>query len=311
MKIHKEKIVVTGGAGFIGSNFVNKYKDKYDIVVFDSLTYAGKLSNLDDPGLLVKVDIRNVVDLGNAMMQANPDIIVNFAAESHVDNSIEMPSLFTHTNIVGTQNLLDLAISMNIKKFIQISTDEVYGHLGPNDLPFTEETHLSPRSPYSATKAAADLLVNAYNVTYGLHTCITRCSNNFGKNQNQEKLIPKIIHNAKHGKKIPIYGSGLNIRNWIYVEDHIDGIDLVINNGKQGEVYNFGGKASEISNLDLCNRILQIMNKEHDNLIEFVDDRKGHDFRYSINSIKAKRELGWEPKHDFNKSLIETVQYYL
>jgi dTDP-glucose 4,6-dehydratase len=310
----KQKLLVTGGAGFIGSNFVNRFEDKYDILVIDAMTYAASITNLNNTSIFRRGNIVNFTDVTNIFNEFAPDIVVNFAAETHVDNSIELPLVFTPTNIVGTQNLLELSLKTNVKKYIQISTDEVYGHLQLNDSPFTETTPINPRSPYSATKASADLLVNAYNTTYGLNTCITRCSNNFGKNQHEEKLIPKIIKNAKNKNTIPIYGLGNNIRDWIYVEDHIRGIDMVIENGVSGETYNFGGKNSEVSNLDLCKKILYIMSEQYGDLeylIQFVDDRKGHDFRYSIDYSKAKNELGWEPIFEFEESLKKTVEYYI
>lgn len=304
------KIVVTGGAGFIGSHFVNKFYKKYDIVVIDNLTYAGNLSNIDpnflDGTNFFRKDISNLDEYEFVIRDFNPDVIVNFAAETHVDNSISHAQSFTTTNIIGTQNLLELVRKYNIKKFVQISTDEVYGHLQKDDPPFTEKTPLSPRSPYSATKASADLLVLSYVNTYGINACITRCSNNFGENQHEEKLIPKIVKNIVENKKIPIYGKGNNIRDWIYVEDHINGIEKVILKGKSGEVYNFGGMAgeSETSNLELCKRILSIMGKDQ-SMIEFVKDRPGHDFRYSIDYTKAKKDLGWNPKYNLEK--IESV----
>jgi dTDP-glucose 4,6-dehydratase len=307
----RKKILVTGGAGFIGSNFVNKYSSKYDIYVVDSLTYAGSVFNIADaiPEInFYKVDITDTF-LEEVFDNISPDIVVNFAAETHVDTSIHMPKLFTSTNIIGTQNLLGLSLIHNVEKYIQISTDEVYGHLGKNDPSFTELTPLSPRSPYSATKASADLIVQAYNQTYGLNTCITRCSNNFGPCQHHEKLIPKIILKALNNKQIPIYGNGENIRDWIYVEDHIDGIDAVIENGVTNNVYNFGGNNSEMSNIDICKKILDYLDKPH-SLIEFVEDRPGHDFRYSIDYTKANNDLGWEPKFNFDDAITKTIEFY-
>lgn len=308
------KIIVTGGAGFIGSHFINKFYKNYEITLIDNLTYAGNLSNIDpnffNGSNFFRKDIAVEDSYEFIIRDFKPDVIINFAAESHVDNSIESPRSFTHTNILGTQNLLELTRRYQIKKFIQISTDEVYGHLELNDPSFTEETPLNPRSPYSATKASADLLVTSYVNTFGINASITRCSNNFGENQHEEKLIPKIVKNALLNNKIPIYGKGQNIRDWIYVEDHIDGIEKVMLKGKPGNIYNFGGirGESEISNLDLTKLILQIMGKKT-SLIEFVTDRLGHDFRYSIDYTKSTKELGWKPKHNMNKlkDVIESL----
>lgn len=300
-------ILVTGGAGFIGSHFINKFHKKYNITVIDSMTYAASLDNISPEFFMgdnfFPKDICYTDSYEFIIRDGNFDAIINFAAESHVDNSIESPSKFTLSNVVGTQNLLDLARKYKIKKFIQVSTDEVYGHLEKNDEPFTEETPLNPRSPYSATKASADLLVLSYVNTYGMNASITRCSNNFGENQHEEKLIPKIVKNALENNKIPIYGKGQNIRDWIYVEDHIDGIEKVLLKGKKGEVYNFGGN-SEISNIELCEKILLIMGKKN-SLIEFVTDRLGHDFRYAIDYTKSTKELGWKPKYSLDK--LESV----
>lgn len=305
------KLLVTGGAGFIGSHFVNKFYKKYDITVVDKMTYASNLSNLkgdffNGENFFVK-DIINSEDYEFLVRDKNFDVIINFAAESHVDNSIESPSIFTHSNILGTQTLLDLARKYKVNRFIQVSTDEVYGHLGKDDAPFTEITPLSPRSPYSATKASADFLVLSYVNTYGINASITRCSNNFGENQHEEKFIPKIIKNALEGNKIPVYGKGTNTRDWIYVEDHIDGIERVMLGGKSGEVYNFGGN-SEISNIELCKKILSIMGKKS-SLIQFVDDRLGHDFRYAVDYRKSTSELGWRPKYNLDRleSVIESI----
>jgi dTDP-glucose 4,6-dehydratase len=308
------KIVVTGGAGFIGSHFINKFHKKYEITLIDNLTYAGNLSNIDpmffDGTNFFKADIAVEDDYEFVIRDNRPDVIINFAAESHVDNSIMSPKNFTSTNILGTQNLLELTRRYGVKKFIQISTDEVYGHLDLNGMSFTEESPLNPRSPYSATKASADLLVLSYVNTYGINASITRCSNNFGENQHEEKLIPKIVKNALNDIKIPVYGTGKNIRDWIYVDDHIDGIEKVMLNGKIGNIYNFGGihDESEISNLDLVKMILQMMGKKT-SLIEFVNDRPGHDFRYSIDYTKSTKELGWTPKHNLNKlkDVIESL----
>lgn len=306
-------ILVTGGAGFIGSNYINKYSKYYNLHVVDCLTYAGSLNNINwgtfPRSNFHKINLLWYTELDELFNSILPDIVINFAAESHVDNSISDPLVFTPTNVMGTHNLLQLSVKHSVKKYIQISTDEVYGHLDKNAASFVETNNLSPRSPYSATKASADLLVNAYHTTYGLNTSITRCSNNFGPNQHQEKLIPKIILNALKNKQIPVYGNGKNIRDWIYVEDHIDGIDAVMKFGKSGEVYNFGGINSEFENIEIAKQILTILEKP-EKLITFVEDRKGHDFRYSIDFSKAKKELGWYPKWNYIDALIKTVEFY-
>ena len=304
------KVLVTGGAGFIGSEFINRYADTYDIYVIDKLTYAGDMSNIKTKHFNInnfhRIDISNYTQCEEVFKSVHPEIVINFAAESHVDNSIKSSFEFINTNIIGTHVLLELARQYEVTKFIQVSTDEVYGHLELNDPPFTEMTPINPRSPYSATKASADLLVMSYVNTHKLNACITRCSNNYGRNQHFEKLIPKIVTNALSNKKIPIYGNGMNIRDWIYVNDHVDGINKVLENGNCGSIYNFGGN-NQIDNLTLCKKILTILGKPED-LIEFVDDRKGHDFRYAIDYTKANAELGWEPVANFDESLLYTVQ---
>ena len=305
-----KKMLVTGGAGFIGSNFVNRYRGTYDIHIVDLLTYAGNMSNLDyEPRNFYRMNIANFNEMDKLFNQIKPDIVVNFAAESHVDRSINDSLIFTSTNVYGTHVLLELSVRYGVEKYIQVSTDEVYGHLSIDDSPFTELTPLNPRSPYSATKASADLLVNSYHNTHGLNTCITRCSNNFGKNQHVEKFLPKIITNAINNIPIPIYGYGDNVRDWIYVDDHIIGINLAIRKGNPGEIYNFGGAYSEMSNTELCKTVLEIMGKPID-LIEYVIDRKGHDFRYAVDFSKASRELTWLPMHDFITSLEKTIHFY-
>lgn len=305
-----KKMLVTGGAGFIGSNFVNRYRGTYDIHIVDLLTYAGNMSNLDyEPRNFYRMNIANFNEMDKLFNQIKPDIVVNFAAESHVDRSINDSLIFTSTNVYGTHVLLELSVRYGVEKYIQVSTDEVYGHLSIDDSPFTELTPLNPRSPYSATKASADLLVNSYHNTHGLNTCITRCSNNFGKNQHVEKFLPKIITNAINNIPIPIYGYGDNVRDWIYVDDHIIGINLAIQKGNPGEIYNFGGAYSEMSNTELCKTVLEIMGKPID-LIEYVIDRKGHDFRYAVDFSKASRELTWFPTHDFITSLEKTIHFY-
>ncbi|WP_248928721.1 dTDP-glucose 4,6-dehydratase [Paenibacillus hamazuiensis] len=307
-------LLVTGGAGFIGSNFVkymlNNYPN-YKIINLDKLTYAGNLLNLKDiekkPNYrFVKGDICDK-DLINSLIE-DIDVIINFAAESHVDRSIKNPEVFLNTNVYGTQILLEAAYKNKISKFIQISTDEVYGSLGKTGL-FTESTPLSPNSPYSASKASADLFVKAYFETYGLPINITRCSNNYGPFQFPEKLIPLMVTNALEGKKLPIYGDGLNIRDWLHVNDHCTAIDLVIHKGKPGEVYNIGGN-NEKTNLEIVKLILNHLNKS-DEIITFVSDRLGHDRRYAIDSSKIQKELGWVPKYSFNEGIKETIDWYL
>ncbi|WP_099190528.1 dTDP-glucose 4,6-dehydratase [Tepidibacter mesophilus] len=310
-----KKILVTGGAGFIGSNFIKYMLDKYNdyyIVNLDLLTYAGNLDNLKDvennPNYeFVKGDICDF-ELVDKIVSQDIDYIINFAAESHVDNSILNPGVFVRTNVMGTQVLLDAAKRYDIEKYIQISTDEVYGSLGDEGY-FTEETPLAPNSPYSASKAASDMLVRSYYKTYNLPVNITRCSNNYGPNQHKEKLIPKIIHNALNDQKIPVYGDGLNVRDWLYVEDHCSAIDLVLHKGKVGQVYNIGGN-NEVRNIDLVKMILDKLGKNYD-LIEFVEDRLGHDRRYAIDSSKTQNDLGWLPKYIFKIGSEETINCYL
>lgn len=309
------KILITGGAGFIGSNFVNYMVEKYShyqFVNLDLLTYAGNLENLkqvEDKSnyRFVQGDIadRELVD---SLVSDSVDVIVNFAAESHVDRSITHPDIFVKTNIMGTQVLLDAAKKYSIKKYVQVSTDEVYGTLGETGY-FTEETPLAPNSPYSASKAGADLLVRAYHETYGLPVNITRCSNNYGPYHFPEKLIPLMIINALKGKELPVYGDGLNVRDWLYVEDHCAAIDLVIHKGKTGEVYNVGGN-NERTNIEIVKRILKELGKSED-LIRFVQDRPGHDRRYAIDATKIRTELGWEPKYTFETGIVKTIQWYL
>lgn len=301
-----KNILVTGGAGFIGSNFVRMYHEKYNITVLDKFTYAAnKINLLNTYHKLYIADITDEMECEAIIANGKFDAIINFAAESHVDNSIKDPNVFVETNILGTKNLLDLALKYGVGKFIQISTDEVYGHLDLDSPAFTEKTPVHPRSPYSATKAAADMLVMAYANTYGLNACITRCSNNYGPNQHREKLIPTIVSKAVYNESIPIYGTGGNIRDWIYVDDHCRGIDIVLEWGVSGEVYNFGGK-SEITNLELCKFILNHLGKP-ESLISFVTDRAGHDFRYAIDFTKATNELGWTPEHSFEPTMKATI----
>ncbi|GIP00008.1 dTDP-glucose 4,6-dehydratase [Paenibacillus lautus] len=309
------KLLVTGGAGFIGSNFIlymmQQHPD-YQIVNMDALTYAGNLENLksveDHPDYtFVQADIadKQAVD---AIFQQGIDVVVNFAAESHVDRSILEPEIFVNTNVLGTQVLLDASKKYGVTKFVQVSTDEVYGTLGETGL-FSETTPLAPNSPYSASKAGSDLLVRAYHETFGLPVNITRCSNNYGPYQFPEKLIPLIISRALNDESLPIYGDGLNIRDWLYVEDHCSAIDLVIHQGKLGEVYNIGGN-NERTNLHIVTTILEELGKP-ESLITYVADRPGHDRRYGIDPTKITNELGWKPKHNFETGIKETIQWYL
>lgn len=311
-----KNILVTGGAGFIGSNFVrymlNKYQD-YKIVNLDLLTYAGNIKSLDDikdnPNyLFVKGDIADNKLVDKIVSENKIDIIINFAAESHVDRSITNPDIFVKTNVLGTQNLLEIAKKYKIEKFFQISTDEVYGSLGKTGF-FTETTPLSPNSPYSASKAGADLLVMAYHHTFGLNVNITRCSNNYGPYQFPEKLIPLFITNALADKQVPLYGDGLNIRDWLFVEDHCSAIDTVLHKGKNGEVYNVGGN-NEKTNRYITDTILKYLGKDS-SLIKYVADRLGHDRRYAIDATKIKKELGWQPEYKFEQAIEKTIEWYL
>lgn len=309
------KILITGGAGFIGSNFVHymvkRYPD-YTLINLDKLTYAGNLENLKSvenaPNYrFLKGDILDR-ELLKPVFQEGLDAVINFAAESHVDRSILEPDVFVKTNVLGTQVLLDLAKEYGVRKFVQISTDEVYGTLGDEGL-FTETTPLAPNSPYSSSKAGADLLVRAYHETFGLHVNITRCSNNYGPYQFPEKLIPLMIKNALEDRPLPIYGDGSNVRDWLHVEDHCSAIDLVLHRGVSGEVYNIGGN-NERTNLQIVRRILELLNKP-DSLIRFVEDRPGHDKRYAIDATKIRKELGWVPKYTFDVGIEQTIEWYL
>ncbi|MEC9489944.1 MAG: dTDP-glucose 4,6-dehydratase [Halanaerobiales bacterium] len=308
------RILVTGGAGFIGSNFIHYQLKNYDdqIINVDKLSYAGNLDNLkdveEDPNYeFHQLDICNRKKVANLLHQGI-DYIVNFAAETHVDRSIEDPSIFVKTNVEGTQNLLNLALKFGVKKFVQISTDEVYGSLGEKGR-FTENSPLNPSSPYSASKAAADLLVSSYAKTYELPVTITRCSNNFGSYQYPEKLIPLFIINALNDKKLPLYGDGSNIRDWIYVKDHCRAVDLVMRQGKKGAVYNIGAN-NEKSNLEITKKILFLLSKS-ELLIKQVEDRKGHDYRYAVDSSKIKAELDWKSEYNFENALRKTLNWYL
>ena len=311
------KILVTGGAGFIGSNFIHYWIKNHlddEIVNFDKLTYAGNLENLKDieknsKYTFIKGDISNPDQVKNAI--DGVDVIVNFAAESHVDRSILEPAPFVMTNVVGTQVLLDASLKFKIKRFMHISTDEVYGSLELDDpSKFNERTKYDPRSPYSASKAGSDHLVKSYYFTYGLPINISNCSNNFGLYQFPEKLIPLAITNILEGKKVPVYGDGLYVRDWLYVEDHCRAIDLIIKKGKIGETYCIGGLTEDINNLSVIKKILNILGKD-ESVIEYVKDRPGHDRKYSIDWSKIKNELGWSPLHSFDEWLKKTVEWYL
>lgn len=313
------KIIVTGGAGFIGSNFIYYELDNYpkdEIICLDKLTYAGNLETLElamkNPNFkFIKGDIADRKFVYDLFETEKPDIIVNFAAESHVDRSIENPEIFLRTNVIGTSVLMDACRKYSIQRYHQVSTDEVYGDL-PLDRPdlfFTEKTSLHTSSPYSASKASADLLVQAYYRTYDLPVTISRCSNNYGPYHFPEKLIPLMIANALNDKKLPVYGKGENVRDWLYVEDHCSAIDLIIRKGKVGEIYNIGGH-NEKTNLDVVKTIIKELGKSED-LIEFVTDRPGHDRRYAIDPTKIHRELGWLPATKFNDGIKKTISWYL
>lgn len=311
-----KNILVTGGAGFIGSNFmyhILKAHPNYTIVNLDCLTYAGNLFNLtgiegNDNYHFAKGNINNYEFVEHLVHTYSIDAIVNFAAESHVDRSIMGPEIFIETNIQGTLTLLEVARKCNIQRFVQISTDEVYGSLGSTGS-FTEQTHLAPNSPYSASKASADMLARSYFKTFRLPVLTTRCSNNYGPYQFPEKLIPLMIKNALNDKKLPVYGEGKNVRDWIHVKDHCAAIDRVLHDGKEGEVYNIGS-SNEWQNIDIVKEILHILDKP-ESLIQFVKDRPGHDFRYSIDSSKIRSELGWTPIFDFQHGLKSTIEWYL
>lgn len=324
-----KNILVTGGAGFIGSNFVKYMLESYDyqIINMDVLTYAGNLENLveveNDPKYtFIKADIRDREALDEIFKQYDIDTVVNFAAESHVDRSIEDPELFLSTNILGTQALLDTAkkywkVNPEDKycrlfkegvKYLQVSTDEVYGTLGKEGM-FTETTPLAPNSPYSASKTSADLIVRAYHETFGMPINITRCSNNYGPYQFPEKLIPLMINNCLNNKELPVYGDGMQIRDWLHVKDHCTGIDTVLHKGKVGEVYNIGGN-NEKANIEIVKLILENLGKTEE-LIRYVQDRPGHDRRYAIDNNKITTELGWKPSYTFEQGIKETIEWYI
>ena len=310
-----KNILVTGGAGFIGGNFVHYMLEnhpEYKIINLDLLTYAGNIHSLDDikdnPNhIFVQGNITNRELVRHLVKEHSIDAFVNFAAESHVDRSILHPEVFIETNVQGTLALLDVAREMKIEKYLQVSTDEVYGSLGVEGY-FTEETPLAPNSPYSASKAAADMLVRAYNETYGMNTNITRCSNNYGPYHFPEKLIPLMISNGMDNKELPIYGDGLNIRDWLHVQDHCQAIDLVLHKGVNGEVYNVGGH-NERTNNEIVDIVIEKLGLSRD-LIKYVDDRLGHDKRYAIDPTKLETELGWKPKYTFDTGIVETIEWY-
>lgn len=312
-------IIITGGAGFIGSNFIfhmMKAHPDYRLICLDKLTYAGNLSTLapvmdKENFRFVKMDICNRDAVYGLFEEEHPSVVVNFAAESHVDRSIENPTIFLETNIIGTSVLMDACRKYGIERYHQVSTDEVYGDL-PLDRPdlfFTESTPLHTSSPYSSSKAGADLLVMAYHRTYGLPVTISRCSNNYGPYQFPEKLIPLMINNALNDKPLPVYGDGKNVRDWLYVEDHCKAIDLILEHGKVGEVYNIGGH-NEMANIDIVKLICKELGKP-ESLIHYVTDRKGHDRRYAIDPAKIHAELGWLPETKFADGIVKTIHWYL
>ncbi len=324
-----KNILVTGGAGFIGSNFVKYMLDKYEnyrIINVDMLTYAGNLENLSDISNdnyeFIKADIRDAQVIDEIFKKYSINIVINFAAESHVDRSIEEPQVFLTTNILGTQILLDTAKKYWKKnpndkydrefkegvKYIQVSTDEVYGALGQTGM-FTESTPLSPNSPYSASKASADMIVRAYSETFGMPINITRCSNNYGPYQFPEKLIPLMINNCKNNKELPVYGDGMQIRDWLHVSDHCSAIDMVLHKGEIGEIYNIGGN-NEKANIEIIKLIIDTLGKSN-NLIKYVQDRPGHDRRYAIDNTKITTQLGWKPSYTFENGIKETIEWYL
>ena len=327
-----KRILVTGGCGFIGSNFINHIltKNNHIVLNYDKLTYAGIEENIiqsnNDEYIFTKGDICNYMHLSKTIFDFKPNFIVHFAAESHVDRSIENPLEFVKTNLLGTANILNItndylskinSKDKNLFRLIHISTDEVYGSLGPNEF-FTEKTAYNPSSPYSASKAGSDHLVRAWNHTFKLPTIITNCSNNYGPFQFPEKLIPLIIANCIDLKPLPVYGEGLNVRDWLYVEDHFEAIYLILERGSIGETYNIGGN-NEIKNIDIVNIICSIMDelkpisksKKYSDLIEFVKDRPGHDMRYAIDATKIRKQLNWHPKERFETGIKKTIEWYL
>ncbi len=314
----KKNILITGAAGFIGSNFAHYFSNKYseyNLIILDKLTYAGNLHNLDkikDKITFIQGDICDFDLVMKIFKDNNINGVIHFAAESHVDNSIKTPFIFTQTNVIGTHTLLEVAKQVwgegSENKFVHISTDEVYGTLGEEGY-FTETTRINPNSPYSASKASSDLIARAYYETFKMNVNITNCSNNYGAYQHHEKLIPHMISLALKDEKLPVYGDGRNIRDWLYVEDHCKAIDIVFHKGEKGERYNIGGH-NEKRNIDIVKLILKHLGKEED-LIEHVTDRKGHDYRYAIDPTKIKEKLGWEPETKFEDGIIKTIDWYL
>ena len=310
-------VLITGGAGFIGSNFVEYFVKKYPqykIIVLDKLTYAGSLENLKnviDKITFIKGDICDEEVVQNILKKYNINGIVNFAAESHVDNSIKEPLLFTNTNIIGTHVLIETARKVwgekSSNKFVQISTDEIYGSIDKGY--YRENSPIKPSSPYSASKASSDMIVLAYSKTYGMNVSVVNCSNNYGPHQHREKLIPHTIKLALENQKIPLYGTGLNIRNWLYVEDNCEAIDLAFHKGREGERYNIGGQ-NEKQNTEIVKFILEKL-KKPEKLITYVEDRKGHDYRYAMDCSKIKEELGWQPKTKFEDGMLKTIEWYI
>ncbi len=312
MKSKKQKVLITGGAGFIGSNFTSKLLDshKYEITVVDSLTYAGSLGNLGtslEDIKFFKHDITKSAELDAIFSQIQFDFVIHFAAESHVDNSLMNPNLFIETNVNGTQNLLNSSIKHGIKKFVHISTDEVYGSIQSGS--FNELSNFNPSSPYSASKASAEHLVNAAKVTFGLQTNIIRCSNNYGPRQHPEKLIPLVIHRILKNQEIPIYGDGRNCREWMYVSDTCNAIKLIMENAVDGAIYNVSTEKT-FDNISIVRKILRKMDSS-EKLIKFVSDRRGHDFRYAINAAKLRNELQWAPEYDIDHGLDQTIDWYI
>jgi dTDP-glucose 4,6-dehydratase len=307
-------ILVTGGSGFIGSNFLNKYVLLYPNTLFinlDKMTYAADEKNIivsnNKNYIFVKEDICNQKGLDIVFEKYKPDSIIHFAAESHVDLSIINPNIFVESNVIGTLNLLNMAMKYQISRFHHVSTDEVYGELDEIGY-FTEQTPIAPNSPYSSSKASSDLLVRAYVNTFGLNAVISRCSNNYGPNQDLSKLIPKFITNLLNNKKVGLYATGSNVRDWLYVEDHCDAIWEIFNKAKKGEVYNIGGN-TEKTNKEITLKLLELTNR-NESMIEYVTDRKGHDFRYAIDASKLKADIGWEPKYSFEQGIQKTFTFY-
>ncbi len=314
-----KNILITGGAGFIGSNFVNlmvkKYGDKYNYIVYDKLTYAANMKNLEPSEgkyIFVKGDICDLERNIEIIKKYNIDAVVNFAAESHVDNSIKRPLSFTENNVIGTHALIEACKQIwqegSTNKFVHISTDEVFGSLGEEGY-FVETSPIKPNSPYSASKAASDLIVFSYGETFKMNVSVTNCSNNYGPNQHNEKLIPHMISLALQDKELPVYGQGLNIRDWLYVDDHCEAIDIILHKGKKGERYNIGGH-NEKRNIDIVKLILKRLGKP-ESLIRYVEDRKGHDFRYAIDPTKLKTEFDWQPHTMFEDGIVKTIDWYV